>query len=184
MLSAVGTKTGTLPEHFHAVSFYDSPAVLTATVADFVVEGWKRGQPALIIATPEHRAGILAELDALHFDTRVAQVSSDLLILDAAETLATFMNDGMPDTARFTEIATRTLAAIGGDGQGCVVRAYGEMVDLLWKQGQEAAAIRLEMLWNRLATTHAFSLLCGYAMGNSYRDAGREAIHNQHTHVL
>ena len=58
------------------------------------------------------------------------------------------------------------------------------MVDVLWKQGQEAAAIRLEMLWNKLAMTHDFSLLCGYAMGNFYRDAGRAAIHHQHTHVL
>jgi 4-alpha-glucanotransferase len=26
------------------------------------------------------------------------------------------------------------------------------------------------MLWNRLANTHDFSLLCGYAMGNFYKE--------------
>jgi hypothetical protein len=35
--------------------------------------------------------------------------------------------------------------------------AYGEMVDVLWKAGQDAAAIRVELLWNTLATTHDFS---------------------------
>ena len=40
------------------------------------------------------------------------------------------------------------------------------MVDLLWKQGKTEAAIRLEVLWNNLADSHVFSLLCGYAIGN------------------
>ena len=47
--------------------------------------------------------------------------------------------------------------------------AYGEMVDVLWKAGQDVAAIRLEMLWNKLAAMHDFALLCGYAMGNFYK---------------
>ena len=44
------------------------------------------------------------------------------------------------------------------------VRAFGEMVALLWAQGNQAGAIRLEELWNDLARTHLFSLLCGYPM--------------------
>jgi hypothetical protein len=58
------------------------------------------------------------------------------------------------------------------------------MVDVLWKGGQTAAAIRLEMLWNQLAQTHAFSLLCGYSMGHFYKDASRSDIRRQHTHVI
>jgi hypothetical protein len=59
------------------------------------------------------------------------------------------------------------------------------MVDVLWKDGQTAAAIRLETLWNQLAQTHSFALLCGYSMGNFYKDAAaREDICHQHTHVL
>jgi hypothetical protein len=47
-----------------------------------------------------------------------------------------------------------------------------------------SAAIRLEMLWNRLANTHDFSLLCGYAMGNFYKDATIEDVCRHHTHVV
>ena len=43
------------------------------------------------------------------------------------------------------------------------------MVNVLWKDGMTGAAIKLEMLWNRLANTHDSSLLCGYAMCNFYR---------------
>ena len=45
------------------------------------------------------------------------------------------------------------------------------MVDLLWKDGLTTAAVRLEMLWNQLARTHDFSLLCGYSMGNFYKES-------------
>jgi hypothetical protein len=31
------------------------------------------------------------------------------------------------------------------------------MVDVLWKAGQDAASICVELLWNTLATTHDFS---------------------------
>ena len=65
-----------------------------------------------------------------------------------------------------------------------MVRAYGEMVDVLWQNGQDVAAIRLEMLWNKLAATQAFSLLCGYAMGTFYKDSGLSDIHRQHSHVV
>ena len=66
-----------------------------------------------------------------------------------------------------------------------IVRAYGEMVDVLWKQGREDAAIRLEILWNKLAHTYGFALLCGYSMGNFYKQAERfQEVCRQHTHVL
>jgi hypothetical protein len=58
------------------------------------------------------------------------------------------------------------------------------MVDVLWQDGLTAAAIRLEMLWNQLAMTHDFSLLCGYSMGSFYKDAGMRDICAQHSHVV
>ena len=45
---------------------------------------------------------------------------------------------------------------------GSEVRAFGEMVALLWHQGNVAGAIALESLWNDLAEQQRFSLLCAY----------------------
>jgi len=50
--------------------------------------------------------------------------------------------------------------------------------------GQTVAACRLETLWNTLANTHAFSLLCGYAIGNLYKDAAVDEICSHHSHVV
>ena len=52
-----------------------------------------------------------------------------------------------------------------------VVRAYGEMVDLLWKDGNIEGAIALEELWNGLAVKYSFNLLCAYSMGNFFKEA-------------
>jgi hypothetical protein len=168
---------------FHAVKFYESPASLCRIVAEFLGEGLITQQPVLIIATPEHRAGISAELSARHFDVNRMQAAGDLLLVDASQTLVSFMVDGMPNDDKFFASLTDLIEQVSRGRRGCTVRAYGEMVDVLWKAGQDVAAIRLEVLWNKLAATHDFALLCGYAMGNFYKDAALREIHSHHSHV-
>jgi hypothetical protein len=76
--------------------------------------------------------------------------------LDAAATLSQFMVDGEPSPGRFTEIVGSIIARAANGRRR--VRIFGEMVALLWADGNWAAAIRLEALWNDLARTHSFSL--------------------------
>jgi hypothetical protein len=38
-------------------------------------------------------------------------------------------------------------------------------------------------MWNQLAHTHEFALLCGYAMGHFYKAAAPRELHDLHTHV-
>ena len=65
------------------------------------------------------------------------------------------------------------------------IRAYGEMVDVLWKQGLSKAAIELEILWNKLALKHSFSLLCGYSMGSFYKQTQQlDQIASLHSEVI
>ena len=43
----------------------------------------------------------------------------------------------------------------------------------------------VEMLWNKLALKYGFALLCGYSMGNFYKQADRiEAVCRHHSHVV
>jgi hypothetical protein len=165
--------------HFHAVRFYDDDQSLCRIVAGFLRDALLADQPAIVIATPSHRAEIAQELNALLPDR-----SGDLLMLDADETLATFMVNDKPDAARFSRSMGKVIARACGGRTDCIVRAYGEMVDILWKRGNREGAIRLETLWNVLATSHKFSLLCGYAICNFYKDAGFEDVCGQHTHVI
>jgi hypothetical protein len=169
--------------HFHAVRFYEDDKSLCRIVSGFIAEGLALNQPALIIATQPHIGAIVHNLEGATIDVERLKKKGDLLLLDARETLAAFMVNGQPDADFFKASATRALEQLGR-GRATTIRAYGEMVDVLWKDGMSAAAIKLEMLWNRLANTHDFSLLCGYAMGNFYKDATIDDVCRHHTHVV
>ena len=52
------------------------------------------------------------------------------------------------------------------------VRAFGEMVALLWARGDNAATIRLEHLWQTLCLAQGFSLFCAYPRSGFTQDAG------------
>ena len=170
--------------HFHAVRFYEDAQSLSRMVATFVAEGFIESLPAIIIATPEHLDAIFEKLSAMSFDLDHVKRRGDLIVLDARDTLALFMVNGMPNAEKFEATMLPVIDRVCRGRQDCVIRAYGEMVDVLWKDGCEAAAVRLEMLWNQLANTRKFSLLCGYSMGSFYKDAAFDAICHQHTHVL
>ena len=169
--------------HEHAVRFYESDRSLAVIVAEFLQDGIAEGHPAIVVATSPQRAAILRELNKRCADVVELQHSRGLVLLDAKETLSTFMIDGMPDESKFM---TRMCEVIDGacDGKADrTVRIYGAMVDVLWQLGERDAAIRLEMLWNQLAQTKRYSLLCGYAMGHFYKDAMLDEVCKQHTRV-
>lgn len=140
--------------------------------------------PRLMIATPKHRTVIEAELVARGVDIERLTTSGELTVADAEATLRTFRRDGMPDPALFRSTLIPILDQIAATGGGGAIRAYGEMVDVLWRAGRTVAAVKLEMWWNELARTHDFSLLCGYSMGTFYKSASIDEICDHHTHVV
>jgi hypothetical protein len=168
---------------FHAVRFYESRQSLAGMVGQFLGEGFVAGLPAVVIATPEHLDAIKGVLAARFFDVARLEAAGDLIMADAEATLARFMVDGMPDPARFRDAIIPLIERACRGRKDCVIRAYGEMVDVLWKAGHTVAAVRLETLWNQLAQSHAFALLCGYSMGHFYKDAAHQEICRLHTHV-
>jgi hypothetical protein len=170
--------------HLHAVRFYPDAVSLSYIVADFLADGLRARQPAIIIATPEHCGAITARLQELGLDVVRLQEQHRMFVFDAHELLSRFMVEGMPDGRQFMSIMSPILARAARWNVGRPTRAYGEMVDVLWKAGQTVAAIRLEMLWNYLANTYEFELLCGYSMGSFYKDTAIEEICSQHTHVV
>jgi hypothetical protein len=166
----------------HAVRFYRDVESLSSSITRFIVAGVAENQPALIIATPPHRAAILASL-AQGLDTVALQQAGGLVCRDAEELLDSFMVGDMPDEELFMRRVQPALAAMAGvEGRG--VRAYGEMVDVLCQRGQIEAALRLEDLWNVVARKHELALLCGYSMEGPYGERSIDRICGRHSHIL
>jgi DcmR-like sensory protein len=176
-------KSSPVPHNQHAVRFYESDRSLATIVVDFLQGGFDHGEPGIVVATPTQRGALLRELSSRSIDVVELQRSDTLIMLDAHDTLATFMIDGRPDEARFMNGMSEVIERACKGRSDCTVRIFGQMVDVLWQQDEHEGAIRLEMLWNQLAQTKSYSLLCGYAMGHFYKDAALDEVCAQHTHV-
>lgn len=147
-------------EHF--VQFYEADGFLLNSLSGFIGAAITAGDGAVVVATEAHRGGLDELLSANGIDLASAKASGKYVALDATETLAKFMVDGSPDPARFNQVIGSVLASVSIGG--APVRAFGEMVALLWAEGNYNGAIRLEELWNDLQRSHTFSLFCAYPM--------------------
>ncbi len=146
---------------------------------------WSRVNPQLSSRRRSIAQAILEHLTKRCIDCERAVRHGDLIILDAEATLDLFMADNEPDPHLFEDNVGRLVEQAMNGRPRLVLRAYGEMVDVLWKQGRSEAAIKLEILWNKLAGKYNFALLCGYAMGSFYKQTKQlEDVIAQHTHVI
>ena len=175
------------PGPAHTVQFFDDDAILAAAVSDFLAVGLTTGQPVIVIATDAHRRAFTERLASDGFDVDAAIKQGRLTLLDASGILSGCTVNGVPDEERFNTTIGAAIERSLRSGRQTTVRMYGEMVDLLWKDGRTDAAIRLEELWNDLGNRFTFSLLCAYFMGNFYKSSDAERfqeICRQHTHVI
>jgi hypothetical protein len=172
----------------HFVQLYEADeTALSRNVGHYLWEGLRRGEGVLVIATPEHRELFSGHLSSLGADIPALTGSSQLLFLDAQDTLSLFMRGGQPDWLPFEHAVRAAMRRVHPSHGAEGLRAYGEMVGILWKARQFAAAIRLEQLWNRLLAQSAFSLYCAYAIdvfGKDFDVANLDSVLCTHTHLV
>jgi signal transduction histidine kinase len=144
----------------HAVQFYEHESYFLDSLTDYIGSALSAMGAGILIATPPHRDGVAQRLTARGLDVVGAGAQGRYVALDARDTLTRFMVDGWPDPARFDD-TIGTLISKTRD-RAPQIHAFGEMVALLWAEGNREAAIRLEELWNELGTRMPFSLLCAY----------------------
>jgi len=149
-------------ESEHFVQFYEADAFLLESLGDFTAAAVGAGEAAIVVATREHREALEARLREKGLDVTAAVECGQLVLLDGAETLSKFMVGEAPDAELFAERIGEVIAR-AAEGRPRV-RIYGEMVALLWAEGNYDAAISLEELWNALQAKHSFALFCAYPM--------------------
>ncbi len=175
-------------EGHHSVQFYGEEKHLFETAASFLGQGFLEGQPAIMFATGRHAAGILDQLQHRMIDIKRAQRLGDLMVFDAERMLETIIEGDFPNCSKIEENVSALMATMAKRRRPrrTTVRVYGEMVDLLWKQGRYDAAIRIEVFWNELSKRYPIAAtLCSYAMRNFLNETMLfEEVCRQHTHVL
>jgi hypothetical protein len=116
------------PEHLlrHSVHLNDRPASLIDRVCEYIREGFRGGDAAIIICTPKHLASVDTCLTARGFDIAELRQRGQYVALDAAATLEQFIVNGRPDRRRFSDVVGGRLLRTHATYPR--VRAFGEMV--------------------------------------------------------
>ena len=148
----------------HAVEILGDADRPTEALGRYVAAGLRSDAPAVVISRPERWQSLLRELAARGWNPSALQRERLLNHRNAEDALEEIMRDGSPDSGAFTRVIGGLLDEVATLFPGKTIRAFGEMVDILWARGQEQAALALEGLWNDLARTRCFALLCSYRL--------------------
>ena len=159
-MDASGLEAGHEKDSAHSVQFYVSDERLLASLASFVGDGLEAHDAIIVVATKFHRDELDRRLTDQGFDVSTLRSQGEYVVLDAAEVLSKFMVGGQPDADRFAAVLLPFIEQ--AEAAGRRLRIYGEMVALLWADGNHKATIELEKMWNDLRKRKDFSLLCGY----------------------
>jgi len=172
----------------HFVQLYSADdSALVKNVGQYLWQGLRRGEGALVVATADHQESFFRYMSGLGAGIRQLLADDQLVAVDAHQTLASFMTAGQPDWIEFEKVirgAMRRLKPREGISSS---RAYGEMVGILWNARQFAAAIRLEHFWNKLLEQSAFSLYCAYAVdifAEEFVSSNLDGVLCTHTHLI
>lgn len=174
------------PVDRHFAQLHRDPQALTDAVALYLQTGLRRGNGVVVIATPQHSDRFLARLREDGLDPNACLKSGQLELHDAELTLRKFMRNDKPDWDDFRRAMGGVFERVRAFGRG-TTRAYVEMVDVLWQEGKQEAAIRLEEYCNELQRLYPCSLYCCYSLDvqHDHAYAGPlEEIGRTHTDVL
>ena len=169
----------------HVVQFYDHDGNLARAVGDYLACGVADGDQAVVIAAEAHRREFEAVMAASGVDPERAAGDGQVLWLDARATLEQFVTEGEVDPKRFRDVVGELMRQVSNRDRP--VRAYGEMVALLWDEGDVLGAIEVEKLWNALAREFHFSLWCAYHTRSVAGEEHADALHEvcrQHSAVV
>jgi hypothetical protein len=172
----------------HSVHFYAHDEALVSRLHSIVASSLEAGSSVLIVATEEHRLQLAAALKTS--GETIDQLAKERLqMLDARETLEKFMVDGHPSDRRFTQTVGRLISEARklAANENRSLTVFGEMVAILWSDGNKVGALELERIWNEALHDHSFHLHCAYPrwiLEDSANSLMVKAICDEHSSVL
>jgi hypothetical protein len=160
----------------HVIQIYESDEVFIDALAGFIGNGINMGECCVVIATAVHLETLKLRLESHGIRVDALIEDNRYFPLVAEDVLSTFMVDGWPDEALFMQSVSTILSLARKTNRR--VRAFGEMVAILWAQGHSGATVRLEHLWNKFCSKETLCLFCAYPKAGFTND-----IHSSFDHI-
>jgi uncharacterized protein YoaH (UPF0181 family) len=148
----------------HIVQLYQDADFYGEAISHFAAEGIVRGESIILVATHPNWLNISGRLTSKGFDIPALFDRGQLTLLDANETLPKFMAGGMPDGAMFKPLASETIRRARRDGKYPAVRWWGEMVNVLFVDGNGKGSNRLEEFFDEVAHEETIAIFCSFLM--------------------
>jgi hypothetical protein len=165
----------------HLVQIYENEEVILDSLEGFAGSGLKAGDSVIIISIENRLKALNKRLGARGFNLKALKSNHQYIPLDAHEILSKFIRLGWPNEELFTKTINNIITLARGKDLR-KVRAYGEMVAILWEQGYNGATVQLEHLWNKFCSQDAFCLFCAYPKSGFTQDAETSIEHICSTH--
>ena len=159
----------------HVVQIYENDEKFLDLLFGFVSGGIVAKEYTIVIATSVHLKALHDKLKSNGFDLAKITREGLYISIDAEIALSKFMVNDWPDENLFIQLVMDLIGTAKKDGR--TVRAFGEMVAILWAKGQIGATVRLEHLWNKFCETQAFCLFCAYPQSGFTQDAAESVMH-------
>lgn len=148
----------------HIVQLYQDQEFLSCAVCRYVGAGLANGEGIVLFPTLTHWDAFRPRLVAEGVDVHAAQERGQLTVVDADELLPRFMRGAMPDPPTFKGV----IGDIFGQARGSYpkLRAWGELVNVLWERGDVAASMNLEDMFDQLNKIVSIVMFCSFVMDN------------------
>lgn len=144
----------------HVVQIYENENDLLDLLESYVSGGIEANDCVILLATKPHLISLEARLQTSGYSIDRYITRHQYFPLDAEQFLQQFMVNDMPDELLFMEAVTAILGEARENHRN--VRAFVEMVSILWSAGNQEATARLEELWNLFCENNHLSLFCAY----------------------
>jgi hypothetical protein len=171
----------------HIVQLYQDESFLSRAVCRFAAGALAHGEGVILVPTAAHWDAFRPRLEAEGVDIQSAQKQGQLTVVDANELLPSFMRAAMPDRPLFMGLAAEVVKRARGDNRYPKVRWWGEMVNLLWEQGNVAGSMGLEDLFHDLAQQEDIAIFCSFLMDNFNGEVHARILPRlgqNHTHLI
>lgn len=159
----------------HVVQIFEDPEVFLNLLEGFVAGGITVGDGVIVLAQRHYLQALEERLLFHGYDLAGLAARNQYIGLDAEYVLSKIMVNDWPDYHLFMETMEGLFQRARQQQRG--VRAFGDLVAVLWGQGKSGATVMLEYLWNTLCEKEPFSLFCAYPQSGFDQDS-RSAIKN------
>lgn len=159
----------------HVLQIYENDDIFLDALAGFVGGGINAGECCIVIATDVHLRALEARLTEYGIHTHNLISENRYMPINAEEMLSKFIVNGWPDESLFNKTVSEVITK--GTYNNRRIRAFGEMVAILWAQGHNGATVHLEHLWNKYCEKQSFCLFCAYPRSGFTEDINISIMH-------